>query len=88
MAVTLSMSNILKNIITVPKVVDQLDFYGFTALRQQHMGGNFFIAPSYDYAGAHNAINPGLCNCSWTTTICFYNNQPLNRLDFRCIEFM
>jgi hypothetical protein len=36
------------------------------------------LLPSiYDYAGAHNAVNPALYNRAWPTNLFFYKENPL-----------
>ncbi|MHC4483133.1 MAG: hypothetical protein ACYSW4_06255 [Planctomycetota bacterium] len=45
------------------------------------------LPPGYDYAGAHNAINPGLCGYFCAVTICFYQGRPLSKPGFRYIKF-
>jgi hypothetical protein len=36
------------------------------------------LPAGYDYAGAHNAINPSVCGCFCAVTICFCQGQSLN----------
>ena len=48
------------------------------------------LLPSiYDYAGAHNAVNPALYNRAWPTNLLFYKENPLfNNLQSLQEEFM
>ena len=47
----------------------------------------FVLPPSYDYAGAYNAINPGLCDYLCDVTICFCESRPVSKAGFRYIKF-
>jgi hypothetical protein len=48
------------------------------------------LLPSiYDYAGAHNAVNPALYDRVWSTNLFFSQENPLfNNLEFLQEEFM
>ena len=48
------------------------------------------LLPSiYDYAGAHNAVNPALYNRAWSTNLFFSKENPLlNNLESLQEEFM
>jgi fructan beta-fructosidase len=35
------------------------------------------LAAIYDYAGAHNAVNPTLYSCAWPTSVFLYKENPL-----------